>query len=584
MHQAVILALAAYCGTADPLPARYHATDELQGFLETIAANCEAASLNSFGTSREGRALQVLTLAAPGAKPPQERSALLITAGLDGDHLVGTEVALQVATNIIELHGARDAAVSRLLSEHTVFVIPCVNPDAQARFFATPQIETRFAPRPTDDDRDGGFDEDGPEDLNGDGLITQMRRLDPKGDHLPDADEPRLMRKASSPKGQRATHKIYTEGLDNDGDGEYGEDPEGGVDLNANFPHGYQEHETHVGPHPISEPETRALIEFVLAHPRIAIAVTYGRHNNLLKIDDSGKMDHTDKAPLSLHKDDVTVYGHIADRFKELTGIETAPNPPSDGAFFAWLYAQYGIPSFATSVWQRPDADGDEGEDDPADAEAEDDAEKPKRKEKGSGKGKDDKDEAFEDNLAWLKYSDASRDGAGFVEWTPYEHPDLGTVEIGGFVPYFRTNPPAEAIDAMVEKQLGFLLDLGERFPSVSLDNVEAIKRHDGVYEIKALLTNRGYFPTGLAIAEQNRRVRPIVVTPDVDGSSILGGKRVHKVWRIEGSGGWYELRWVVRPGERGAVEIAITSEKHGDFDVAVPLPSTPESSTGARP
>ena len=47
-----------------------------------------------------------------------------------------------------------------------------MNPDAIEALFATPLMEQRMALRPVDDDRDGAVDEDGPEDLNGDGFIT----------------------------------------------------------------------------------------------------------------------------------------------------------------------------------------------------------------------------------------------------------------------------------------------------------------------------------------------------------------------------------------------------------------------------
>ena len=46
---------------------------------------------------------------------------------------------------------------------------------------------------PIDDDRDGLFDEDGYDDLNGDGQITQMRKKDPNGRFKLSPDDPRLL-------------------------------------------------------------------------------------------------------------------------------------------------------------------------------------------------------------------------------------------------------------------------------------------------------------------------------------------------------------------------------------------------------
>ena len=84
------------------------------------------------------------------------------------------------------------------------------------------------------DDRE---DEDGAEDLDGNGIITMMRVKDPEGEWLPLEGEPRLMKKADPAKGEKGIFKLYPEGLDNDGDGQYNEDGPGGVNVGVNFPH-----------------------------------------------------------------------------------------------------------------------------------------------------------------------------------------------------------------------------------------------------------------------------------------------------------------------------------------------------------
>ncbi|MCH7527240.1 MAG: hypothetical protein IID39_07370 [Planctomycetes bacterium] len=588
---------------------QYHRYDELQAALETlVAAHPDQAELTEFGKSRQGRSLWALTLAAQGAKPPGARTALLVVAGIDGDHLVGSEVALRVAQKLLADHAEGVEAATKLLTSHTVYVLPRVNPDAQEMFFAPARWEWPHAMRPVDDDRDGVADEDGPEDLNGDGLITQMRVPDPEATHIADPKEPRLVREADRAKGETPVYKMYVEGIDNDGDEEINEDPIGGVDLNANFLHRYPAHEAHAGPYQLSEPESRALIDFVLEHPRIAMTVTYGRHNNLLDVKGGGKKDDTGKAPVGLLDDDVDLYKQISERFKELTEMKKGPSPEAAGAFFAWAYAQYGVPSFATSVWTRPEPekeDKENGEDDKAkeedkpddedgvkDAEENEDEsrgdERPRRRRPGRGRAGKDKDakkkdagKEFEEDLKWLKYSDASRDGGGFVDWTPFEHPTLGKVEIGGFVPYFKTNPPPEELEQLAEAQAAFLLDLGGRFCELALDNIEVSEHSPTVFEIKAMLINRGYFPSALAVAKENRRVRPVVVTLDVGLDAVLGGGKVHKVWSVPGSGGVYKLRWIVR-GRRGeAVTIKVTSEKYGDFSHEVTLATTPTVDEG---
>ena len=595
----------------------YHDADSLAASLRKLAGDHpNACRLSTIGSSRQGRPLWVLELGR--GEDRDQRTAMAIVAGIDGDFPVGSAVALRIARGLLSA-GADDAG-HELLSKHTVYILPRVNPDAIESFFATPQVERRWSLRPVDDDRDGQLDEDGPEDLNGDGLITQMRvhlenrRIgDLEATHLPDPEEPRLLKKADRSKGERPVYALLVEGVDNDGDEAWNEDGPGGVDVNRNFSHGYKEHEPGTGPHQISEPESKALIDFFLKHSRITIAVYYGRHDNIAKAPKPGKKGDAKKPaapprgrrferpkPLTgLHKDDVDLYGKISKDYREITAIEKVPDESAGGAAFAWTYAEYGIPTFACRVWSRPEEEKpkepekENGEADPAeaseseageeqdsrppdDAEPSDEGKKPgKNGGEKSGKGKDKEPSPNAESIAWLKFSDEKRDGAGFIDWTPLDHPQLGEVEIGGFAPFFRTTPTEEELDALAEKQLEFVRYLGQRFPEPSLAPVEVTRLSDTVFEIRTALVNDGYFPTGLGAAQLNRRVRPIVIALDIPLERIIGGNRIEKIWSVPGSGGRHELRWVVRGAADSAVGIDLLSEKYGDTSIDVKLTPT---------
>ena len=167
-----------------------HLADEIR---RLAADHSSACTVESIGTSREGRDIQGLRLALPGEVEPDRRPALLLVANIDGDHLVGSTVAVAVAGALLEKAVADDESARTFLSEHTMYVVPRVNPDAAERFFADIVSERRRTMRPDDRDRDGTVDEDPPNDLNGDGIITMMRVFDPgKADRMEDPDEPRL--------------------------------------------------------------------------------------------------------------------------------------------------------------------------------------------------------------------------------------------------------------------------------------------------------------------------------------------------------------------------------------------------------
>ncbi len=611
---------------------------EIVRLVSEYAGICSAESI---ATSREGRSLWALRLALEGDVDPERRSALLLAANIDGDHLIGSEVALQVAVSLLAMAREADDAAVRFLTDHTLYVVPRVNPDAAERFFSEIKMNRRRTMRPDDADRDGEIDEDPPNDLNGDGLITMMRVLDiEKADMMPDPADERLDVKPDRDKGERARYTLYVEGTDDDGDGEYNEDDVGGVDLNMNFMHGYKEHADGAGPHQVSEPESLGLLQYVLAHQNIAVVVTYGRHDNLSE-PPSEKGSYPSGAPKTIDAKDAGLYKLISERFEEITGLKKVPSVPAEGAFFAWAYTQFGVPSFTTPLWHRPEpAKEKEEEEDPDQPDAEKkEGQAPKtdgaEDAGGTPSGVGDiaqetidellaaaEDAGFEvsdemiaqitpaqieqfakqmnitvrrvkaaakadgkaknaEGAAWLKYSDDQRAGTGFVDWQTFDHPQLGAVEIGGWAPYFKTNPPPQEIAAIAEKQVEFILDLAGRFPTVTLSKPQITRLAEGLYEVKAALVNDGYLPTGTAMAIRNRRARPYVVRLSTPNPDILTGRRVNKTWSVPGSGGREPYRWIIRAADDSKLTITVFSEKFGEFQTIVTLQEqeqTPEA------
>ena len=87
---------------------------------------------------------------------------------------------------------------------------------------------------PTDNDRDGLFDEDGYDDLNNDKNINQMRRKNPDGKYKEDPTDPRRMIHVEP--GEKGEYELLgPEGIDNDGDGLVNEDGPGGYDGNRDW-------------------------------------------------------------------------------------------------------------------------------------------------------------------------------------------------------------------------------------------------------------------------------------------------------------------------------------------------------------
>ncbi|MCK4765829.1 MAG: hypothetical protein KAW12_26755 [Candidatus Aminicenantes bacterium] len=269
---------------------KYHSPAQVKTLLKSWAAKFPALTkLVSIGKTYKTNDLYVLRIAAPGKINPDSRPAVFVSANLEGNHLPGTEAALMLISKL--LNGNKTGKeIASFLKTRTVYIAPLLNPDAARQFFSKPVDERKTNYKPVDDDLDELFDEDGPDDLNKDGLISCMRVKDPQGEWFPDPAQPRLMRKADAAKGEKGIYSLYSEGLDNDNDGKYNEDPPGGVELNRNFPHDFEYNVKTTGIWPVSQAETIALVEFFTAHPNIALVLNFSTENTLLNLQQTGKV------------------------------------------------------------------------------------------------------------------------------------------------------------------------------------------------------------------------------------------------------------------------------------------------------
>ena len=279
----LVLGFAGAAGSAAAQdPPRYHTYAEMTAALQSLAgAHKTMARISSIGKTRGGRDIWAVEIANPAGVPPAKRPALLVAANFEGDHLIGSEIALSVVAFLLNNYPV-NAEVKDRLDKSTIYVIPRVNPDGAEGYFAPIKTGRRTNTSPRDDDNDGRTDEDGPEDLNNDGFITMMRAKSAGGEYMIDPDEPRLMKKADPKKGETGAYKLFWEGKDNDGDGFINEDPPGGTDINRNFTHEYPYYKAEAGPHMVSEAESRAVMDWIIGHRNVAAILTFGESDNLI--------------------------------------------------------------------------------------------------------------------------------------------------------------------------------------------------------------------------------------------------------------------------------------------------------------
>jgi hypothetical protein len=387
---------------------RYHNHEELTAALQEIVnRHPNLAKLVEIGKSLEGRSIWAVEIANPSGAAVETRPGLFIAANFEGDRLFGSELALYAVDYLLGAYET-NGEVKRTLDEHVVYVVPRANPDAAELMFAAVKFARKTNNRSADDDNDGRTDEDGPEDLNGDGVISVMRVKDPGGEFMIHPEESRLMKKADPKEGEAGAYKIYWEGIDNDKDGFINEDPAGGVDLNRNFQHQYPYYQPDAGPHMVSEPESRAIMDYVLKHRNIALILTFGESDNLITAPTSrgelgpassidlitfardsvsaarqvgmfqsprpqgfrfrmggfqpqeasqpqGRRRQDRQPETRIHSQDLFYFQKVSETYRELTDIASASTTRTPGgAFFQYGYFQFGVPSFSTPGWGLP--------------------------------------------------------------------------------------------------------------------------------------------------------------------------------------------------------------------------------------
>jgi hypothetical protein len=582
---------------------------DYQSFTRELRAVVDAsglATMESLGTTLGGRNVWMVRVGDPSGTPLDERPGVLVVGNLEGDHLVGGQLSLE-AIRYLTTH-AETEAVRSALARNVFYFFPRLNPDGAEAMFDGVKGNRRTNGQPWDDDNDGRVDEDGPEDLNGDGYITVMRVPDPAGRFMIDTADARAMKRADPSQGETGAFTLYWEGRDNDGDGFINEDGPGGVDLNRNFQHAYPYWTADAGPHMVSEVETRALMDFVLDHRNIAAILAFGESDNLVTPPDArgelarekvpalasfadasladvltkgiaptgagggmrgggrgggagflrGAQVGRDNDPSSGTRPATTVAGPdqvyfkaVSDAYKRITGIETVPlHRTPEGAFFEYGYFQFGVPSFSTLGWGFPRTEAQ--------------GQPQARGGGGAGASGTAGNAARRGDAALLAELDAAGIDA-FAEWTPFLHPELGEVEIGGFLPYVTHNPPAEQLPALGVKHGEFLTELAGMLPRVRIARTEVEALGDGLFRIEVEAENTGFFPTSLRHGQTSRFVGPTFLQIQVENEDILSGaEKTASLGVLAGSGSREKVTWVIRGRPGAGVEIKLHSQKAG--------------------
>ena len=546
-----------------------HTYQEVVDYLNAmVKAYPNLARLHTIGKSFLGKDLLVIVITNQDTGKCKEKPGYWFDGNLHASEVMGAEVCLHTIHTLLTQYG-KDPAVTDLVDTRTIYVMPKLNPDGSDHYLTKPD-SMRSSVRPHDSDGDGLLDEDPPEDLNGDGYITQMRVRDETGPWKTSPEDPRLMtRRDEEEKGE---WRVYSEGMDNDEDGEYNEDGVGGLDINRNWPSRWQQEylQRGSGPYPLSEPETRAVAEFLLAHRNVTGVVNHHMAGNFLYIPPTNKNFHPITGELiEMPEKDASYFNIFGQKYSAIINDQPVRtvlgrgDPPREGAIWGvmigWAYDHYGVYSYVPEMGSlAPFCDYD-----------------------------DDNRASQEEMLRW---NDEELDGKIFMDWESYDHPQLGRVEIGGFVskiydPKYKSYTnlmcyPGPQFDDYLAKHTQWNLYLAAQSPLVRVTDVKVHKGDAGYVKITASIQNQGFLPTNVTQqAIRNHTAKTVEVSISLTGAEMVMGKETLDLGHLPGHTSLepspvQKVEWMVKTTglSNPTATIKVVSEKGGTHSEIVAL------------
>ncbi|MCB0489890.1 MAG: hypothetical protein KDC99_15515 [Cyclobacteriaceae bacterium] len=520
---------------------KYHSTADAHALLKGWSeAYPGLTNLYTIGQTLKGTPLMMLEITNKQTGAAADKPAYYYDGNIHAGELAGGEVSLHFAWYILSNY-AKDARVKHLVDTRTLYVRPKFNPDG-ADIALNTIHHLRSTPRPYDEDMDGLLDEDGGDDLNKDNLITDMRVKNPAGVWKISKDDPRIMVKRSENDFEGDFYDVYEEGIDDDGDGRFNEDGIGGIDMNRNFPRnwGLESEQQGAGPYPLSEPETRHTIEFINAHRNIT-GIFHGHTSGgfLFRLPSTIAWDN-------FNLEDQRLILELSGKYETTTGQKalasyTNPKLHRHGTLISWGYWDFGVVGFVPEFW--------------------------------GGFGEDyDKDGKVSDKER-MKWNDDKLGGKGFVNWQPYNHPQLGQVEIGGWDTKFtRQNPPTEMLKGEIEKYVPWMIWLAEISPRVVVKDVNVTAVEKGkVMKIEATVENEGYLPTYMTERALEMKIaKPVRAMITLKDAELISGENRKDLGNLAGSRDGEgvnktKVTYVVKiTGKNPSAQLVVESEKGG--------------------
>jgi murein tripeptide amidase MpaA len=495
-------------------------TEQLNAFAREYP---DLVSVESIGKSHEGRDIWVATVTNRRNGVAADKPAFWVDGNIHATEVAASAASLYFLRYLTANYGS-DPDVTRALDTRAFYICPRINPDgAEWALAEQPRwIRSSTRPYPFDEEELDGLIV---EDIDNDGRILQMRIPDPNGLWKPHPEDSRLMIRRDPVEHGGTYYRVVPEGRVDNYDGytlTMKRRPQG-LDLNRNFPASWRQEfeQLGAGPYPTSEPEVRAVVEFIASHKNLTGGTSFHTWSGVLL----RPFEHLPDE--EMHAEDLWAYQAIGKKGTELTGYpnisvyhEFRYHPKSViGGTFDWIYEHMGMFSWVVEIWS------------------------PMREAGIAGYKYIDwfRDHTPDDDLKLIRWSDEKLGGAAHAGWKPFAHPQLGEIEIGGWNRFHAfSNPPLPLLEKELERFPKWLLWQALISPKLALVHAGATRVTGGdkaAWKVTLVVQNEGWLPSYVTKRALDRKVvRGLVVEVSLpDGARLALGKLRDDYGQLEG-------------------------------------------------
>lgn len=551
----------------------YYKYDELEKNLKYFSDKYpELCDLESICVTEENRNVYAMTITNKKTGAVLDKPAFHIDGNTHAGEVTGSMAAMHAIDVLLTGYG-EDKVITKILDRMTIYVVPRISPDGAETYLTTP-YSIRSVNR-VHNPENGGIRS---EDLDGDGVIRMMRIPTPYGAWKKDKDDFSIMAKRDPGDADGDFYDIYVEGNFEafDGDENLKEKKEDwSLDFNRNYPYGWfpENRQAGAGKYPLSNPETKAMADWIIEHPNIGGVSTNHTSGGII-LYPPGTRPST-----AVSEKDINQFIEIANMGKEELGYEPLniydsfiadPANYDSGAFDDWCYQSQGIVAYTVELWDLAKRVG-----------------VPLVWNARNKESAQDELKRFVACMKWVKENAPEY----YEDWKPFHHETFGDVEIGGFnFKFSQQNPPESFLNGVLEQMTRFMIRFAQSMPRLTIDTLTSEKVSDDIYKVTAIVGNLGYLPTNLTEEAKKLNIsKEVEVT--ISGGKVISGLEKTKIGNLEGYGStstgtnFYgnistdynakarkKLTWVVQAKSGTEITVSCAQEKSGKASKTITL------------